>query len=281
MTVTPEMIKDLRNRTGVGIGKCKEALEAAKGDIELAISNLRKAGIASAVKKEGRTTNEGQIGVAEMDNTLAIIEVNAETDFVVKNERFQEFLKNIAEEVAQTIPDSLESFVNQNYSKDSSLTINQYRADFVQTIGENIQLRRLKTFPKSADKTLGVYSHMGGKIVTVVEVAGDNAAEALARDIAMHIAAAAPDYIAPENVPADVIEHEKEIARSQITGKPENIMDKIMEGKLNAFYNQVCLLRQPFIKNDKMSISDLVNQTAKESGKTLSVTNFTRWSVGK
>ena len=197
MTVTPEMIKDLRNRTGVGIGKCKEALEAAKGDIELAISNLRKAGIASAVKKEGRSTNEGQIGVAEMDNTLAIIEVNAETDFVVKNERFQEFLKNIAEEVAQTIPDSLESFVNQNYSKDSSLTINQYRADFVQTIGENIQLRRLKTFPKSADKTLGVYSHMGGKIVTVVEVAGDNAAEALARDIAIHIAAAAPDYIAP------------------------------------------------------------------------------------
>jgi elongation factor Ts len=279
--VTATMIKELRDRTGVGMGKCKEALEEAKGDMELAISNLRKAGVASAVKKEGRTTNEGMIASAENGKAIAIVEVNAETDFVVKNDRFQEFLKNVTEEVAATQPASLEAFLAQKYSKDSSLTIDQYRALMIQTIGENIQIRRLKVLPKSSSKSIGVYNHLGGKIVTMVEISGSPAQEALAKEIAMHVAAASPEYLTPEKVPANIIEQEKDIARSQIKGKPENIVEKILEGKLNAYYDQACLVRQKFIKDDTLSIADLVAKRAKEAGQTLAVTDFLRWNVGQ
>ena len=207
--ITAGMIKELRDRTGVGMGKCKEALEEAHGDIELAISNLRKAGMASAVKKEGRTTNEGLIGVAEAGAVIAVVEVNAETDFVVKNDLFRQFLNNVAAEAATTNPASLEAFLNQKYSKEPSLTIDQYRATIVQAIGENIQIRRLLTIVKSPQKSVGVYSHLGGKIVTVVEITGSSTEEAIAKDIAMHVAAAAPEFLSPEKVPAETIVNEK------------------------------------------------------------------------
>lgn len=279
--ITPSQIKELRDRTGVGMGKCKEALEEAKGDMELAIANLRKAGIASAVKKEGRSTNEGMIGVAENGNAFALVEINAETDFVVKNDKFQQFLVDIANEIVATRPASLEAFLSQKFSKDNQLTIDQLRATIIQTIGENIQIRRLQTIAKANDKSIGIYSHMGGKIVTMVEISGAAGEEALAKDLAMHTAAAAPEYLAPETVPAAIIENEKEIAKGQIQGKPANIVDKIVEGKVNAFYDQACLVKQKYIKNDSLSIAEVVNQRAKEIGKPLSVTNFLRWSVGQ
>jgi elongation factor Ts len=279
--ITPAMIKELRERTGVGMGKCKEALEEAKGDMELAIANLRKAGMASAVKKEGREAKEGMIGVAENDQAIALVEINAETDFVVKNDRFKQFLENIAEEVAQTNPPSLDAFLQQKYSKEPSLTIDQYRSTIVQTIGENIQIRRILTLKKMPDHSLGVYSHLGGKIVTVVELTGSGNEEALAKDIAMHIAAAAPEYLSPEKVPPEIINQEKDIARGQIQGKPAHIIDKIVEGKVNAFYDAATLVRQKYIRDDTMTITDLVNKRAKESGKPLVVTNFIRWSVGQ
>lgn len=279
--VTPAMIKELRERTGVGMGKCKEALDEANGDMELAISNLRKAGIASAVKKEGRTTNEGMIGTSENGKTVAVVEVNSETDFVAKNDRFKEFLLNIAAEVAATNPASLEAFMGQKYSKDGSMTIDQYRATVVQTIGENIQIKRLLIVPKSSSKSVGVYSHLGGKVVTLVEIEGSNAEETLAKDIAMHVAAAHPEYLSPEKVPAEQISQEKEIAKSQIKGKPENIIDKIVEGKLNSYYDAVCLVRQKYIRDDSKSIQQIVEERSKEVGKPLKVTNFIRWSVGQ
>ncbi len=275
------MVKELRERTGLGMTRCKEALEEAKGDIELAIANLRKAGMASAVKKEGRETKEGMIGFAESDTTVAIVEINAETDFVVKNDRFKEFLLNIAEEVAHTNPSSLDAFLQQKYTKEPGLTIDQYRATIVQTIGENIQIRRILTLKKSPDLSIGVYSHLGGKIVTAAEITGSDKEEALAKDIAMHIAAAAPEYLTPDKVPQAIIENEKDIARSQIQGKPANIVDKIVEGKINAFYDSTTLVRQKYIRDDSISISDLVNRKSKETGKPLLVTNFIRWSVGQ
>jgi elongation factor Ts len=281
MTITPAMIKELRDRTGVGMGKCKEALEEAKGDMELAISNLRKAGIASAVKKEGRSTNEGMIAFSEKGKTLAIVEVNAETDFVVRNDRFQEFLKNIAEEVAATNPASLEAFKQQKYSKDPSLTIEEYRSTIVQAIGENIQIRRLKTFPKTSDKSLGVYSHMGGKLVTLVEISGSDKEEVLAKDIAMHIAAAAPEYLCESDVPESVIANEKEIAKIQMKDKPENVIDKIVDGKIQSYYDAACLVRQKYIKDDSLSIADLVNKQSKSTGSLLKLTDFLRWGVGQ
>lgn len=279
--ITPAMIKELRERTGVGMGKCKEALEEAKGDMELAIANLRKAGMASAVKKEGRETKEGMIGTAETDQTIAVVEVNAETDFVVKNDRFKEFLNNVAEEVARTNPPSLDAFLQQKYSREPSLTIDQYRATVVQAIGENIQIKRIMTFKKNSDLSVGVYSHLGGKILTVVEITGSDKEVSLAKDIAMHTAAAAPDYLSPEKVPQSIIENEKDIARGQVQGKPANIVDKIVEGKVNAFYDAATLVRQKYIKDDSITITELVNKRAKESGKPLVVTNFIRWSVGQ
>jgi elongation factor Ts len=281
MTVTAAMIKELRERTGVGMGKCKEALEEAKGDMELAIANLRKAGIAGAVKKEGRTTNEGMITSAENNKTVAVVEVNSETDFVAKNDRFKTFLSDIATEIAATNPSSLEDFLNQKYSKDQSITIDQYRATVIQAIGENIQIRRMITMAKNPSKSIGVYSHLGGKMVTVVEIEGSDSEESLAKDIAMHVAAAQPEYLSPETVPADMINNEKEIAKGQIKGKPDNIVDKIVEGKLNAYYDAVCLVRQKFIRDDSKSIQQLVEERAKQIGKPLKVSNFIRWSIGQ
>ncbi len=279
--ITPSLIKELRDRTGVGMGKCKEALEEAKGDMELAISNLRKAGMATAVKKEGRATNEGMIVAAEDASTVVIVEVNAETDFVVKNDRFRDFLDSIVHEVLTMKPASLEALLQQKYSKDPALTIDQYRATVVQTIGENIQIRRILVLPKAANKSLGIYSHMGGKIVTMVEITGSGNEVALAKDIAMHVAAASPEYLSPEKVPVDVLNSEKEIVKSQIKGKPDNIVEKIVEGKIKSFYDANCLVCQKYIRDDSLSISELVAKRAKETGAALAVTHFLRWNVGQ
>ena len=279
--ITAEMIKQLRERTGVGMGKCKEALEVAKGDMELAIANLRKAGIASAVKKEGRATNEGVIATGETTKVLALAEVNAETDFVVRNERFQEFARNVAQEAAETNPASLDAFKSQKYSKDRNITIEEYRGTIVQTIGENIQIRRIKTLHKAPDKTIGVYSHLGGKLVTIVEISGSGSEEKLAKDIAMHVAAAAPEYLSEKDVPESVLLNERDIAKSQIKGKPDNIIDKIVEGKLNSYFDANCLLRQKYIRDDSLSIAELVSKRAKETGKPLKVTSFLRLNVGQ
>lgn len=278
--VTPDMVKELRERTGVGMGKCKEALDQAQGDMEKAIDLLRKSGMASAVKKEGRETKEGMIATAESKDAIALVEINAETDFVVQNDRFKQFAQDVAKEIAETKPASLEAFIAQKFSKDSSLTIDQYRAIVMQSLGENIRVRRLQLFPKSSGHSLAIYSHMGGKIVVFVELEGGAGQEALARDIAMHIAAESPDYLKPEEVPADVKAREEEIARGQVAGKPAAIMDKIVEGKLKAFYDQVCLLRQKFVKDNAISVEDLLTKEGKRLGKPLSVRRFIRWQIG-
>jgi elongation factor Ts len=280
MAITAQMIKELRDRTGVGMAKCKEALEDASGDMEKAIDILRKAGMASAVKKEGRETKEGMILSSQKGNTYAIVEVNAETDFVVRNDRFQEFLQNIANEVAATQPESLESFLKQKFSKDTDLTIDEYRATIVQAIGENIQIKRIQTFEKGPNHSVGIYSHLGGKIITVVEITGSGEEEQLAKDIAMHVAAASPDFVSPKDVPNDIIEREKEIVKHQIQGKPANVVDKIVDGKLNAYYDSACLNRQKYIRDDSMTISQLVEGQGKKKGKPLTIASFTRWSVG-
>jgi elongation factor Ts len=278
--VTADMVKELRERTGVGMGKCKEALDQAGADMERAIDILRKAGMASAVKKEGRETNEGLISAAEGKKAFALVEVNAETDFVTQNEKFKQFLKELAEQAADTTPASVEAFLAQPYSKDQSVTIDQYRSLVIQSLGENIQVRRLKVIPKSSDLSIGIYSHMGGKIVTVVVLTGGSGEEALARDIAMHTAAESPDYLRPEDVPQDVKAREEDIARSQVQGKPANIVDKILEGKIKAFCDMVCLTCQKYVKDNSMSIAELVQKEAKRTGKPLAIQSFIRWKVG-
>jgi elongation factor Ts len=278
--VTPEKVRELRERTGVGMGKCKEALDKSEGDMEKAIDYLRKAGIASAVKKEGREVKEGVIGSAESPKAVSLVELNAETDFVTQNERFKVFLRELAQQIAEKLPASVDALLGQPFRADPSTTVDEQRALVMQSLGENIQIKRLLTVPKSPDLSIGCYSHMGGKIVVLVVLEGGGGMETFARDIAMHIAAEAPDYLSPEQIPASIREREQEIARGQVEGKPAQVIDKIVEGKLKAFYDQTCLLHQKYVKDTSLTISALLQQESKRLQRPLAIRQFVRWKIG-
>lgn len=276
--VTASMVKELRDRTGVGMGKCKQALDEAKGNIDEAINILRKSGMASAIKKEARETNEGMIGFAENAEGVALVEVNAETDFVVQNEKFQEFVKELCEIALESAPADLEAF---NAIKTSQgRTVDELRAEHVQSLGENIKIRRSLFLPIEANTSIGIYSHMGGKIVSAVEITGSQDHVELARALAMHVAAEFPEYVTSEDIPVEVIEREKEIARSQVANKPANIQEKIIEGKLKAFYEQTCLIHQKYVRDPSMTIAKVLEEESKTSGKTLAIKRFIRWQMG-
>ncbi len=279
--ITAGLIKELREKTGVGMAKCKQALTEASGDLEQAVVILRKAGMASAAKKEGREVKEGAIGFAENESTLALVEVNSETDFVANNEIFQDFLQAMANEVLNSKPASAEALSGQQYSGDPELTVDQYRSIIIQKVGENIQIRRSLTIEKGSNSSFGVYAHMGSKIVAVVELAGSSEEAGLARDIAMHVAAARPLYLNSEAVPESVRAQELEIARDQVKGKPEHIMGKILEGKMRAFDDEVCLTCQKYVRDDKLTIQELVDARSKETGTPLTLASYTCWRLGE
>lgn len=279
--ITAEMIKNLRERTGVAMGKCKEALEHSKGDMELAIEFLRKAGVASAVKKESRATNEGRIEYAENDKTVALVEMNAETDFVVKNEMFAAFHKEIVKIAADKKPANLEAFLAEKMTSIAERTIDEGRRHLISVLGENINISRVLCLPKQSGTSLGIYSHMNGKILTIVEIQGATDQVDFAKEIAMHVAAEAPDYLKPEDVPANVRAKEEEIAKSQLPeGKPGPVVDKIFQGKMEAYYNQACLLNQKYVKDQALTISGLLAKRSKEIGKNITISRFVRWYVG-
>lgn len=278
--VTPQLVKELRERTGVGMGKCKEALDAAKGDINEAIDILRRTGMASAVKKESRDTNEGVIVSAEDAAHLVLIEFRAETDFVVQNDRFKSFVQNVLHDALKHKAHSVEQLLAIKCSHHEGITIDEYRAEQVQSLGENIKVSKIAFINKEKDHTYGVYSHMGGKILTMVEIKGDAHQQDLAKSIAMHVAAEAPDYLNPEDVPSDILEKEAEIARSQVIGKPEQIQEKIVQGKLNAFYDQFCLNRQKYVRDNAFAVHQVVEEAGKKLGKNLAIVRFYRWQIG-
>ncbi len=279
--ITGDMVKELRERTGVGMGKCKEALVLAQGDMEKAIDVLRKAGMAAGVKKEGRETKEGMILTGEDKHSIAIAEANTETDFVAQNDRFKHFLHDVIKQALETKPTTLDAFVKQQYYKDKSITIDQYRNLVIQALGENIQLRRMEVIHKHAESSYGIYSHMGGKLVVIVEVHGASDQEAVAKEIAMHTAAESPEYLKPEEIPAPIRAREEDIARSQVQGKPENIVSKIVAGKIQAFEAQVCLNLQKYVKDSSLTVQQFLDNVAKKVGKPLSVRCFWRWKVGQ
>lgn len=279
--ITPQRIKELRDLTGVGVSQCRDALEQAHGDLELATSILRKMGVDSGAKKADRATKEGSIAHNETHGVIAFAEVNAETDFVAKNETFLDFCKKIAEEVALSQPASVAEFLSKPYSKDSSLTVDQLRNLLIQTIGENIVISRIGFWKRPPEHAIGIYSHMGGKILALVELSGTTDTT-LAREIAMHVAAHAPAYLGPNDIPQDVIEEKKAIARSQVTDKPAHVMEKIIEGKLRAFFEENCLLKQRFVREEHdMTIEELIKHRGKESGHDIQVVRFLRWAVGQ
>jgi len=277
--ITMELIKELREKTGVGISKCKEALENASGDLQEAITYLRKAGIASAVKKGGRDTNEGMIAIADHADCIVALEVNSETDFVSQNDTFKEFVQNLADEVAQSKPSDVDSFLKQTYSKESGMTVDEYRATAVQTIGENLQVSRFEIFEKGGDRSVGYYSHMGGKMAAIVVMEPKPGFEDLCKELAMQAVAADPAYLNPEEVPEEIKEREREIIRDQIKNKPPEIQDKIVEGKLNAYYEQSCLTRQKYVKDPSMTIEKFLASKAVD-GVTPKPVQFVRWQIG-
>lgn len=280
-SVTPQMIKSLRERTGVGMIKCKKALEESGGDIDAAIALLRKAGVASAVKKESREAKEGAIDFVETDSAIGIVQMNAETDFVVNNERFRSFLNDMAQEVAIEGADDLDAFNTKNYSKESGKTIDEKRKELISVLGENILISKVISIKKEQNVSYGIYSHMNGKIFTLVEIEGSADESDFAKEIAMHVAAESPDYLSQEEVPADVKEAEEEIAKSRVpSGKPAEIVNKIVSGKMQAFYNSVCLINQKYIKDSSSTVLDLVNARGKEVGKSLKVKSFYRLQIG-
>lgn len=279
INITTEMIQSLRKKTGVGIGKCKDALIAANGDEELAITNLRKAGITSGASKRERETKEGLIGIAQDEKGIAFLELNAETDFVAKNEHFKSCLEELTHEVLKTNPSSLEAFLQQPYSKDPSLTIQEYLSTKIQVIQENIQIKRIRFIAKAPNHSIGSYSHMGGKSIAIVIISGSSQVEALARDIAIHIVATSPQYLFESEIPTSLLEKEKEIAAEQVKGKPSQIVEKIVEGKIKNFCKSICLIDQNFTKDESLTIKDLLQKASQELGRPLAIVEFIHWSV--
>ncbi len=273
MTISAAMVKDLRERTGLGMMECKAALTETHGDMNAAIDLLRKKAGAKVEKKAGRTAAEGAVGVyLSADRKLAaLVEVNSETDFVAKGDDFQAFANAVAAAIAKHNPADVNAV--SNITLDSGETVAKTREGLVAKLGENIGVRR---FVRLAAKSGQVASYVHGrKIGVLVEVAGGD--ETLARDIAMHIAASKPECVSKEQVPAELIAKEKEIFSAQAaqSGKPANIIEKMVEGRINKFLGEITLLGQPFVKDPDSSVEKLLK------GKGATVAGFTRYEVGE
>jgi len=273
MTISAAMVKDLRERTGLGMMECKAALSETHGDMDAAIDLLRKKAGAKVEKKAGRTAAEGAVGVwlSPDRKHAAMVEVNSETDFVAKGDDFQAFTNAIASAIAKHAPQDVAA-VNE-LKLENGESISKAREALVAKLGENISVRRFVRLSATTG-LIASYVH-GRKIGVLVELNGGD--ESLARDIAMHIAASKPECVSKEQVPADLIAKEKEIFSAQAaeSGKPANIIEKMVEGRINKFLNEVTLLGQPFVKDPDTSVEKLL----KSSGAT--VTGFTRYEVGE
>ncbi|WKZ24960.1 MAG: translation elongation factor Ts [Patescibacteria group bacterium] len=250
-----EMIKKLRERTGAGIVDCKAALEEAGGDLEQAVEILRKKGIAKAAKRGDRETNQGLVMVFADNNKGYIFEMNAETDFVVRNDQFQSLAKEIKEAILVNSPTDKEALLGMTLG-DS--TVSERLELLSGVIGEKITLGNYQMI--STEGTIGVYAHPQGNIGALVAL-NQAGQEALAQDIAMHVAAAAPRYILPEEVATEELDKEKEIYREQLLkeGKPEEMVEKILGGKVNKYYEEICLVKQEYIKEDKKKVEEILN----------------------
>jgi elongation factor Ts len=278
------MIKELREQTGAGFGDVKSALTEANGNMEEATKILRKKGLAAASKKAGRVTAEGAIVAHVENNTGVLVEVNCETDFVGRNEHFQRFAGEVAKAVAQSSAASLDEFLNEKWPG-SDESVSHKVSEQIASIKENISIRRFARYDVPENATIGTYIHGGGKIGVMVEVVGANreVGGEVAKDIAMHIAAAEPRFLRREDVTEKDLDTEREIARDAAlkSGKPENIVEKMVSGKMEKFYGEACLLEQPYIRDDKATVSQYLARRGKESGCEYIVTRFTRYKLGE
>lgn len=284
MAFTAQDVKALREKTGCGMMDCKKALTEANGDMDAAVDFLREQGLAKQAKKSGRIAAEGiAIACTNDDSTIGVvIEVNAETDFVAKNADFQEFVRTCAMTVIEQNPADVDALL-QCKASGSDMTVAQLLQDKVLTIGENIKIRRFERY----EGTVVTYIHAAGRIGVMVkfdtDVADKEGFAAYAKDIAMQVAAAMPPYLNKESVPADVIEHEKKVMTEQVLneGKPAQIAEKIVMGKIGKFYKENCLVDQAFVKEPDLSVQKYTDNTAKELGGSIAITGFVRFEKGE
>jgi elongation factor Ts len=258
MAITAALVKELRERTGSGMMECKKALVEANGDIEVAIEEMRKSGLAKADKKADRITAEGLIAIeTSADNKQAImLEVNSETDFVAKADDFINFVSAVAKKALEAQPADLDAL--KQLTLDSGDTVETVRQALVAKIGENIQVRRFVTL-NTEDGIIGFYRH-GDRIGTMVQLTGGN--EELAKDLAMHVAANRPQAISPDELSQELLDKERDIVATQArdSGKPENIIEKMIEGRMAKFVNEISLVGQPFVKDPDVTVEKLIKQ---------------------
>ena len=261
-------VKELREKTQAGMLDCKKALEACEGDMDKAIDWLREKGISKAAKKEGRVAAEGVCQIITSGNEAVILEVNSETDFVAKNEEFTKFVDYVADLILKNNFNDVDALLN--YS-DEGTTVNDKLINIISTIGEKISIRRFKKVVKNDNEVFGAYKHMGGRIGSLVVL--ENTTEEVAKDVAMHAAAMNPTAITREEVPAEMVEHEAHVIKEQVMqeGKPAEIAEKMVTGRLNKFYKEICLEEQPFVKDSGMTVLDYVKNNG---GKIVSMTRF-------
>ena len=268
MSISAKDVKELREKTGCGMMDCKKALTEAGGDIEKAAEILREKGLASAVKKAGRIAAEGVVAAYKEGDVAALLEVNCETDFVAKTEQFKSLVNDIAKIIVKEAPADVDALMA---APCEAGTVEDMMKNAVATIGENMKIRRFARVEGFTD----TYIHLGGKIGVLVQTDVEPDAAAI-HDVAMQIAAARPTYISKEDVDANEIAHEKEILRAQALneGKPEKIVDKMVEGRIQKYYKEVCLLEQPFVKDDDMSVAKMI-------GGRFQVLKFVRYEMGE
>ena len=289
--ISAAVVKELRERTGAGMMDCKKALNEVGGDMDKAIEYLREKGLAAAAKKAGRIAAEGLVNAYIDDGKKVgvLVEVNCETDFVSKNPDFQKFVQDTAMAIAQNAPADNEALANVKLPGGS--TVSETVTGLVAKIGENMNVRRFVRFETKENGLIDSYIHMGGKIgvllecsISKKETAGNPEFLSLVKDLAMQVAAAKPEYVRREEVPAEVLEAEKAIYKAQAMneGKPEAIAEKIMVGRLEKFYKEVCLLEQLFIKDTDKTVTKLLQEfNAKLGGENITVTRFARFEKGE
>ncbi len=284
MAFTAKDVKDLRERTGCGMMDCKKALTETDGDMDKAIEILREKGLAAAAKKAGRIAAEGLV-VSVVDKAKkvgVVLEVNAETDFVAKNDQFVTFVNSVAQTIIDNNPADVAELENLTMSG-SDRTVGEELRDKILTIGENMKIRRFERM----EGDLVAYVHGGGRIGVMVkfdtDVADKDGFETYAKDVAMQIAAAVPQYLNKTDVPAEVVEKEKEILTAQAIneGKPANIAEKMVMGRINKFYKEVCLSEQAFIKDGDITVAKYTENTAKELGGKIAMVSFVRFEKGE
>lgn len=273
-TITAQMVKELREKTGAGMMDCKKALTEMNGDMDKSIDYLREKGIAKAAKKADRVAAEGLAFVATNGNDAVILEVNSETDFVAKNDQFKDLISELSAHLLAKKPANVEEAMTQ--TMENGKTVEEYINAAIATIGEKLDLRRFSLVTKSDADAFGAYLHMGGRIAVLTVLEGTND-ENVAKDVAMHVAAVNPKYISRDQVSAEEAAREREVLTQQALneGKPANIVEKMVEGRLKKFFEEICLVDQAFVKNPDQTIGQFVNA----SGGT--VREFVRYEVGE